>query len=75
MTVPAITIHAELDFKSCFNIMEENQIRRVPIVDDQGKCCGMISMADIARHIEGTTTAEVLRYISIPSTRNPVYVS
>jgi CBS-domain-containing membrane protein len=28
--------------------MEENQIRRVPVVDASGCCCGIISQADIA---------------------------
>jgi CBS domain-containing protein len=75
MTSPAIVIDLETSLDECFNLMEENQIRRIPVIDEDLKCCGMVSIADIARHVEGTTTAEVIRYISNPSFRNPVYVS
>ena len=30
--------------------MQEHQIRRIPVVDDQGRCVGIIAQADIALH-------------------------
>lgn len=49
-------------------IMEERQVRRVPVVDDQGAVIGMISQADIARHrgedVPDSQVAEVVERIS-----------
>lgn len=75
MTTPAITVHFETSLDQCFIIMEENQIRRMPIVDDESKCCGMVSIADISRHMEFITAAEVIKYISKPKASHPVFVS
>lgn len=66
-TVISITLETTLD-EAC-DIMEENQIRRLPVVDKTGEICGMVSQADIARHIPEDKAAEVLRFISQPSAR------
>ncbi len=47
--------------------MEENQIRRVPVVDDAGKCCGMVSQADIALGSNTENTGELVRDMSKPN--------
>ncbi|MBX9461081.1 MAG: CBS domain-containing protein, partial [Brevundimonas sp.] len=44
--------------------MEENQIRRIPVVDETGKCCGMVSQADLARHASEEATASLVRDVS-----------
>lgn len=48
-------------------MMEENQVRRVPVVDASGKCCGIVSQADIARTAAEDRTAELVRDVSEPS--------
>lgn len=49
MSTPAITVSPDTDIDECCRIMEANQIRRVPVVDAQGGCCGMVAQADFAR--------------------------
>jgi len=44
--------------------VEENQIRRVPVVDQSGRCCGIVSQADIAKAAPTEETAEVLKQVS-----------
>ena len=44
--------------------MEENQIRRVPVVDASGCCCGIISQADVARFASEKDTGELVREVS-----------
>lgn len=47
--------------------MERHQIRRVPVVDDTGLCCGIVAQADIAKTAPTDETAEVVREVSQPN--------
>jgi CBS domain-containing protein len=44
--------------------MEKHQIRRVPVVDDVGRCVGMISQADVAWTGKEREVAELVREVS-----------
>jgi Mg/Co/Ni transporter MgtE len=44
--------------------MEEHQIRRVPVVDASGCCCGIIAQADIAMVAKENETGELVREVS-----------
>jgi CBS domain-containing protein len=68
MTQPCIMITPESSIEDCCHKLEEYQIRRIPVVDDEGACCGMISQADIAIHLR-EKAAEVLEEVSRPSKR------
>ncbi|HEX6930409.1 MAG TPA: CBS domain-containing protein [Gammaproteobacteria bacterium] len=59
-------VSAKLDdsVEECVELMEENQIRRIPIVDAQGRCCGIVAQADIALRGDSKDTAEVVRDVS-----------
>ena len=67
MTSPAITVEADATVKDCCDVLERNQIRRVPVVDAAGACIGIVSLADIAREASGRKTAEVVKEVSKPS--------
>jgi len=76
MTVPAIIVSEEMDIEDCTTIMKEEQIRRIPVIDADENCCGMISLADIARKFEPNIAAEIIKDISRPSHFNsPMEVS
>ena len=47
--------------------MEESQIRRVPVVDGGGMCCGIVSQADIAMHASRKITADLVKDVSQPA--------
>ena len=47
--------------------MEDNQVRRLPVVDDGGKCCGIVSQADIAQNAEKSETGDLVREVSEPT--------
>lgn len=51
----------------CCQRMEDNQIRRVPVVDDDGSCCGIVAQADIARGSGKGLTADLVKDISKPT--------
>ena len=48
MTSPAVTVRTTTDLDECRRLMEHHQIRRVPVVDDRNRCCGIVALADIA---------------------------
>ena len=67
MTAPAVTVTPDTPLDECCRVLEENQIRRVPVVDENGSCCGIVALADIARHAKKRETAEVVREVSEPT--------
>ena len=67
MTTPAVTVTPDTSLDECCRVLEENQIRRVPVVDSGGACCGIVALADIATHARKRETAEVVKEVSEPS--------
>ena len=51
MSFPPITSKAGDDVSEVAKILDERRIKRLPVVDDQGKIIGIISRADIVRAI------------------------
>lgn len=51
MTSPAITIGPDTDIRDAGRIISEKRIKRLPVVDREGKLIGIISRADIIRAI------------------------
>ena len=67
MSSPVITVSLATDVDECCETMEEHQIRRVPVIDEHGNCCGMVSQADIAQHASARKTAQVVKEVSRPA--------
>ena len=67
MTTPCVTVTPEMSVEECCRILEDNKIRRVPVVDAGGCCCGIVALADIALHAKKNATAEVVKEVSEPT--------
>ena len=67
MSSPADTVTPETSLEDCCATLEENQLRRAPVVNESGGCCGIVAQADIARNAPEHETAEVVRDVSQPS--------
>jgi CBS domain-containing protein len=67
MTKPCLTVTPDMSLEECSRIMEENQIRRVPVVNAAGSCCGIVALADIALHAKETVAGEVVKEVSQPT--------
>jgi CBS domain-containing protein len=67
MTSPCVSVTENTSLDDCCRIMEEQQVRRVPVVDDEERCCGIVAQADIAREAPARETAEMVREVSEPS--------
>jgi CBS domain-containing protein len=67
LTTPCVTVTPETSIGECTWIMEDNKIRRVPVVDADGSCCGIVALADIALRVRTGVTAEVVKEVSEPT--------
>jgi CBS domain-containing protein len=72
MSSPVVTVTPETTIAACCELMETNQIRRVPVIDSDGRCCGIVSQADVAREAPSRETAQVVKGVSRPGTPLPV---
>jgi CBS domain-containing protein len=61
------TATADTDIKHVLEMMEEHQIRRLPIVDENKRLVGIISEADIARNLPDR---EVGRFVEAIAARS-----
>ena len=64
MTEPVVVVNEDTKLEDIVAVMEENQIRRVPVVDATGCCCGIISQADIAMCATENQAGELVREVS-----------
>ena len=78
MTTDIATVKPQMSIEECFNVMEDKEIRRVLVVDDQGKCCGIVAQADVVQSTANPVrTNKVIREISesAPSHNRPISTS
>jgi CBS domain-containing protein len=64
MSQRPVTIQADADVEECVKLLEERQIRRVPVVDVSGRCIGIVAQADIARRVDAHKAGEVVKEVS-----------
>src|SRR5262245_11836965 len=49
MSSPVVSVSVDADVDDCCQTMAQMQVRRLPVLDEDGQCCGMVAQADIAR--------------------------
>ncbi|HEU4626688.1 MAG TPA: CBS domain-containing protein [Steroidobacteraceae bacterium] len=64
MTTPCVTVELHEKVEDCCRVLEEQQLRRVLVVDRAGRLCGIISQADIAEFARPEQTIAVVREVS-----------
>jgi len=52
MKAPVLTIHQDAPVHEASRIMNEHNIRRLVVVDDKGRCSGLITQSDIVKRFE-----------------------
>ncbi len=67
MTSPIESIQCSASLDECTNRMEASQIRRMIVVDDENKICGIVAQADIAMYAPQEETAEMVQEVSTPA--------
>jgi CBS domain-containing protein len=66
MSEPVVTATPEMSIADCARLMETHQVRRLPVVDERGVCCGIIAQADLATKGCRQETADVVERVSVP---------
>lgn len=63
MSVNLVTCHPEDAMEDVLLAMKRAQVRRIPVVDDQQRCIGIISEGDIARSDYAAHVAELVHAV------------
>ena len=67
MSTPVVSVRETTPVEECARIVEESQIRRMPVVNGGGMCCGIVSQADIAKNASRKITADLVKDVSQPA--------
>lgn len=64
MSTPVVVVYDDAELDDVLDMMETHQIRRVPVIDAEGCCSGIIAQADLVSMDSPHVTAELLTEIS-----------
>jgi CBS domain-containing protein len=68
MTSSPVFCRAEDDVQVALDLMKDYHIRRIPVVDEEQRICGMISFANlVANHADPEQVFEMLKAVSVPT--------
>jgi CBS domain-containing protein len=59
-----VTIDPDQDLDEAMRLMGQHQVRRLPVVEDDGKLVGVLAQADVAREGKDKKTGELVEEIS-----------
>src|SRR5437870_1284640 len=59
-----VTVDPEQDLDEALRLMAKNQVRRLAVVEEDGRLVGVVAQADVARHASDEKTGEVVEEIS-----------
>ncbi len=59
-----VTIDPQQDLDEALRLMARHQVRRLPVVEEDGKLVGIVAQADIAKHATDEQTGELVEEIS-----------
>ena len=62
-----VTCESDDTLEFCEELMQQNQVRRIPVVDKRGRCIGIVAQADIALNALASQVAKTVTEISKPA--------
>ncbi|WFB11419.1 CBS domain-containing protein [Streptomyces sp. LX-29] len=81
MSTPAVTVHANATLAETARVMTHRHIKRLPVVDDEGRLTGIVSRIDLLKvflrpdeEIEEEVRREVVRAV-FPDPERPIRVT
>jgi CBS domain-containing protein len=59
-----VTLDPQQDLDEALRLMARHQVRRLPVVEEDGRLVGVVAQADVAKEADETRTGEVVEQIS-----------
>jgi CBS domain-containing protein len=66
MTDDLVIVRADDDVQDAATKMSEAQVRRLPVIDQDERLCGIVSLGDLSREADDDCAAEALEGVSQP---------
>ena len=70
MTSGVVSAHADEPIEEAARKMGEAQVRRLPVIDDQERLVGIVSLGDLARETDEDTAGQALEGVSAPGNQH-----
>jgi CBS domain-containing protein len=67
MTRIPVTCSPHDTLEECEELMQEYQVRRIPVVNNRARCIGIVAQADIALHAPASQVASTIKEIFKPA--------
>ena len=61
-----VTVDPQQGLDEALRLMAQHQVRRLPVVEEDGRLVGIVSQADVARESDDARTGELVEEISQP---------
>ena len=59
-----VTLDPQQELDEALRLMARHQVRRLPVVEEDGRLVGVVAQADVAKEADETRTGEVVEQIS-----------
>ncbi len=59
-----VTVDPQQELGEALRLMAQHQVRRLPVVEEDGRLVGIVAQADVARHGDDSQTGQVVEAIS-----------
>jgi len=59
-----VTVDPQQDLDDALRLMAQHQVRRIPVIEEDGRLVGVVAQADVAREADDRQTGEVVEQIS-----------
>jgi CBS domain-containing protein len=59
-----VTVDPQQDLDDALRLMAQHQVRRLPVVEEDGRLVGIVAQADVARGADDSKTGELVEEIS-----------
>jgi CBS domain-containing protein len=66
MTNDIVCARVDDNVEEAASKMSEAQVRRLPVIDEQERLCGIVSLGDLSRETDADTAAEALEGVTQP---------
>src|SRR3954466_9385223 len=59
-----VTVDPQQNLDEALRLMAQHQVRRLPVVEEDGRLVGVVAQADVARNADDSRTGELVEEIS-----------